>query len=87
MSDPLLDHRLPQLIASVRQYRSADAVALYSADHEWRIVFEADQPAAYIPRVGADIIESIPIATGDLERIVSERGVLADLFQLEARVA
>lgn len=87
ISDPLLDPRLPQLIAAVRQYRSADAVAVYSADHKWRIAFEADQPAAYIPRLGADIVESIPIAPGDLERIVSDRGVLADLFLLAARVA
>jgi hypothetical protein len=85
--DPLLDPRLPRLIVAVRQYRSADAVALYSADHEWRIVFEADQPAAYLPHLGADLIESIPIAPSDLERMVADRGVLADVFPRAARVA
>jgi hypothetical protein len=51
------------------------------------VVFDANQPAAYIPHLGTDIIESMPITPGDLERVVSDRGVPADLFPRAARVA
>jgi len=38
VEDPLNDPRIPALIVAVRQYRSTDAVALFGADHDWRVV-------------------------------------------------
>lgn len=87
ITDPLLDPRVPQLVADVRQYRHRDDVALYSTDAGWRIALNTGEPIAYRRPTG-DMTESVgAVAEGLLESIARHGGVLSDLFPNLARAA
>jgi hypothetical protein len=86
INDPLYDPRIPQLVVAVRQYRSADAVALYSQDHAWRLVIATGKPAAYLPGLDTDLIDSMPLTTGIIESLSAAHGVIADLFPVHTEV-
>ncbi len=47
VADPLHDPRLARLVVALRAYRGIDAVALYAADRDWRIVIESGEPAYF----------------------------------------
>ena len=49
VNQPLHDPRIPALIGDVRQYRTADAVALYGAAPSWRIVVATGDPSPSWP--------------------------------------
>lgn len=84
---PLFDARLLQIIVAVREYRGADVIAVYSTDHDWRIVIETGEPTLYKRDVDSDMIESLPLADGRVEELAAKQGTLADLFPAAARVA
>jgi hypothetical protein len=84
---PLHEPRIPSLIVAVRKYRSADAVALFGADHDWRLAVATGDPATYMPDLDAESVESVALDGGAIEAIAGAHGVLADLFPPEARVA
>jgi hypothetical protein len=69
------------LIVAVRRYRNTDPVALYSLDHGWRLVVATGEPATYLRGLGADPVDSAPVARGTIEGFAASQGVLADLFQ------
>lgn len=88
IDDPLNDPRLPQLVVATRQYRRTDPVALYAADHGWRVVLATGEPAAYLARFGhGEVVDSLPVMAGVIERIAAANGVLGDLFPAAVRVA
>ena len=88
IDDPLNDPRLPQLVVAVRQYRHTDPVALYSADHGWRIVLATGEPAAYLSSVGqGELVDSPPVTAGVVEELAAAHGVLGDLFSAAVRAA
>ncbi len=87
VADPLHDPRLARFVVAVRAYRNIDAVAVYSADLDWRIVIEPGEPAYFLPRLGADAVESADLSREDLDRLAAGQRVLADLFTRPAEVA
>ena len=81
IADPLLDPRLPRLVAAARHYRHCDGVAVFASDVGWRLAFVTGETVAYLPNLGAATIESgATLANGTLEGLVAAAGVLADLF-------
>jgi hypothetical protein len=87
IENPLYDPRIPQLVVMLRRYRSADAVALYSQDHDWRLVFPTGEPAGYLGERGAQTLDSVPLEAGAIEALAADRGVVADLFRPHPQVA
>ncbi|WP_182113845.1 MULTISPECIES: hypothetical protein [unclassified Actinotalea] len=87
VADPLHDPRLARLVAAVRAYRRVDAVAVYAADLDWRIVIEPGQRAYFLPQLGADPFESAALSVEDLDQLVAAQRVLADLFPPTVKVA
>ena len=81
--DPLLDARMPRLVAAVRTYRHRDGVALFGTDTGWRIAFVTGEAIAYRPGPHADSTDSAaPLAEGDLEALAAAGGTLASFFPL-----
>lgn len=87
VSEPLYDPRLVQLVVAIRSYLGVDAVAVYAADLDWRIVIEPGESAFFLPALGADAIESELLTIDDLDHLASGQQVLADLFTHRAEVA
>ncbi len=79
--DPLLDPRVPRLVAAARHYRRCNGVALRAADASWRISVADGEPVGYLTGVGTATVDSTgPLMAGTLERLTATSGVLADLF-------
>jgi hypothetical protein len=87
LADPLADPRIPALLIAPRQYRSADAVALFSLDYGWRLVFDVGGPAAYRAHRDAEVVDSAPISEADLAALAGGSGVLASFFPRSTRAA
>lgn len=87
LDNPLHDPRLPRLVVAVRQYRSADGVAVFALDHDWRLGVTTGEPVLYLPGLDADALESPPLEPGSIERLAAYGGVLADLFHPSSQVA
>lgn len=88
IADPLLDQRVPRLVAAARRYRDRNGVAVFAADEGWRLVCVAGETIAFLAGRGADTVDSAHLVTRrDLERIAAAGGVLADLFHLEEAAA
>lgn len=87
VADPLHDPRLPSLIVAACQYRSAEAVALFASDNDWRVVFAEGEPIAYMANLDSRLIESESRDLEALEILARTQGVLASLFPAELRVA
>jgi hypothetical protein len=87
VADPLHDPRLARLVVAVRAYRGIDAVAVYAADLDWRIIVEPAEPAYFLPSLGADALESAELSLEDLDQLAAGQRVLADLFPRPAEVA
>jgi hypothetical protein len=85
--DPLLDPRVPRLVAAVRHYRKCDGVAVYSLDQGWRLVFNTGDTVAYRSAAGEHVESATPTIDGILEGIAGEGGVLQNLFAQRARAA
>jgi hypothetical protein len=87
VEDPLYDPRIPTLIVAVRRYRATDAVALFSADHSWRVAAGTREPLVYMPNLQAPSVESVPVERNMIEDLAAAHGILADLFAIDTRVA
>lgn len=87
VEDPLRDPRLARLVVAVRAYRNVDAVAVFSADRDWRIVIAPGEPAYFLRSLDADDMTSAPLKVEDLDRLAAGHAVLADLFPRVADVA
>ncbi len=81
IADPLLDPRLPRLLAAVRQYRRCHGVAVYATDSSWRLSLTEGETIAVLPGLGQAVVESIePTSDHLLDQLNAGVGVLADLF-------
>jgi hypothetical protein len=80
IENPLYDARVPHLILAARRYRRADSIAIFSQDHEWRLVVAGGMPILYLPSRVSDTCESAPVATDTIEHLADAQGVLADFF-------
>ena len=80
VNQPLHDPRIPALIGDVRQYRNADAVALYGAAPSWRIVVATGDPVAFMAGIGQPICESAALEADSIAELVAAQGTLANLF-------
>ncbi|MFE0590560.1 hypothetical protein [Micromonospora echinospora] len=81
VDDPLLDPRVPRLIAATRHYRRCRGVAVYAGDSDWRLSVYPEETVAYLPGQGRPTVESVaPLTEGDLDRLAVSVSVLADLF-------
>jgi hypothetical protein len=81
--DPLMDSRIPQLVAATRRYRRCDGVAVHAGDLDWRLAFVSGAEVAYRPGAGpraGTLLLSEPISPGTVEQLAATGGVLADLF-------
>ncbi len=87
VADPLHDPRLARLVVAVRAYRGTNAVAVYAADLDWRIVIEPDEPVYFLPSLEGDALESAALLVEDLDHLAGGQRVLADLFPRPAEVA
>src|SRR5664280_3359134 len=60
IADPLLDTRVPRLVAGIRRYRRCNEVALFSfsTDHEWRLSVHTGDKIAYLGSAG-NLTESV----------------------------
>ena len=84
IDDPLVDPRVPRLVAEVRHYRECDGVAVYAGDGSWRLALPRDEPVVFIAEVGQDErVTERAVTTSQLEELVASSGVLADLFPRE----
>lgn len=82
--DPMLDNRVPVLLASACQYRRCDGVALWDMDDGWRLVFENGKRIRYMPVLGKGVFYSTAELSGSmLDKLASAGGVIADLFPAE----
>jgi hypothetical protein len=80
IADPLLDTRVPRLVAGIRRYRRCNDVALFSTDHEWRLSVHTGDKIAYLGSAG-NLTESVlSMQDGTLEAIARDGGVLSNLF-------
>lgn len=86
VTDPLHDPRLARLVVALRAYGGTEAVAVYAADVDWRIVIEPGKPAYFLPQLGADALESAKLSLEDLDHLAGGQRVLADLFPRPAEV-
>jgi hypothetical protein len=85
---PLYDPRVPAAIVAARRYRSADAVAAFGRDRDWRVVVSTGEPVLFKAGRDAPLVESdMPLAASVLEELVASTGVLGDLFSVDVRVA
>jgi hypothetical protein len=80
IDNPLYDARVPHLIVAARRYRRADSIAIFSQDHQWRLVVAGGMPVVYLPTLGGDMLESAPTATNAIQQLADAQGVLADFF-------
>jgi hypothetical protein len=88
VAHPLHDLRLVRLVLAVRAYRNVNAVSVYAADDDWRIVIEPDLPIVYLSDLDGDALVSSEAATpDDFGRLAAGQSVVADLFPAEASVA
>lgn len=97
ISDPLRDPRMPKLIASIADYRSALSVAVLAerrssndppACRDWRLVWSADQPIMFVTDLADDGQESsTAIGRHDLEVLCGAGRVLEHLFPRDEFVA
>jgi hypothetical protein len=86
IDDPLLDARVPRLVAAVRRYRRCSGVAVYCAD-AWRMVFVDGHHIGYRPaREGLQDSMNVLVG-GQLEQLAASGGVLADLFVAPEQIA
>jgi hypothetical protein len=87
IDDPLLDPRVPRLVAAVRHYRRCDGVAIFAPSAGWRLTLVTGETVAFRPGPGADFGEStVTMVPDSVEQLAATGGVLADLF-LSARDA
>jgi hypothetical protein len=54
----MYDPRIPTLIVAVQQYRSTDAIALFAADHDWRVAASTGDPLAFKANLDSPLLES-----------------------------
>ncbi len=89
MADPLLDPRVPRLLAAARQYRRATGIAVFEVDEGWRLAFVDGEPVTYLPSArGADMLQSNGALDSDsVTALASEGLALAELFPASAHVA
>lgn len=87
VDDPLHDPRLARLVVAVRAYRDVDAVAVFAADHDWRIVIEPGEPTYFLPSLKDEELTSAPLHVQDLDHLAAGHGVLAELFPRTSAVA
>jgi hypothetical protein len=88
IADPLLDPRVPRLIADAHRYRNSNGVAVFAMDNSWRLVSVVGETIAFRPGIGADTVDSAhPVTRQDLEKMVAGGGVLADLFHMDEAAA
>ena len=81
IADPLLDPRLPRLLAATRQYRRCHGVAVYATDGSWRLSLTEGETIAVLPGIGQAVVESSePTSDHLLDQLNAAVGVLADLF-------
>ncbi|MEV0597634.1 hypothetical protein [Nonomuraea cavernae] len=81
ITDPLLDPRLPRLLAATRQYRECSGIAVYATDGSWRLSMIGGERIAVLPGFGQLVIESTePVSDHVVDQINTAVGVLADLF-------
>jgi len=81
IADPMLDNRVPVLLASACQYRRCDGVALFDIDDGWRLVHANGKPIRYMPVLGKDIFNSTQaLSSSLLDKLAFTGGVIADLF-------
>lgn len=78
--DPLVDPRVPRLVAGVRHYRKCDGVAVYSAEHGWRLVLSTGDTIAYRSATGELIDSAYPRLDGVLVGIAGDGGVLRNML-------
>lgn len=80
VAEPLLDPRIPRLIAAFRDYRRFGRVQIFAGEG-WRVVVDDGAPIAYLPGLDRDGVESTLGLTDDLLRSLTRSdAVLADLF-------
>lgn len=87
IADPLNDPRVPALLTSIGQYRSADILTVVGEDHDWRLAVPTDSRIYFMSSLAAAERESVPLRAGEIEKLVVAGGVLGDLFPLAARYA
>lgn len=81
IDDPLLDTRVPQLMVAARRYRRCTGVAVFSVDHDWRVVCVESEPVAVLGRLGGTQLESTrALLPNELELMAGSGRVLGDLF-------
>jgi hypothetical protein len=81
LDNPLRDPRIPQLVTAARRYRRCDGVAISADDAGWRLAIKTGTSIAYRPDVDSSMVESsADISAGEIERMASAGGILADLF-------
>jgi hypothetical protein len=81
IADPLLDPRLPRLLAATRQYRRCRGIAVYATDGNWRVSLTEGDTIAVLPGLGQEVVESKePVNDLVLDQLSTAVGVLADLF-------
>ncbi|MFG2076088.1 hypothetical protein [Nonomuraea maritima] len=81
ITDPLLDPRLPRLLAATRQYRRCRGIAVHATDGSWRLSMIDGKRIAVLPGLGQQFIESSDLVSDHvLDQINTAVGVLADLF-------
>lgn len=87
VTTPLHDPRLPSLVVAVSRYRKTDAVAVYAADAEWRLVVSGGEPVMYLADLDAATRESAPTSPHDVASLAASNGVFADLLPADTQVA
>lgn len=84
IANPLVDPRLPRMVADVRQYRQCDGIAVYAGDGSWRLALPRDEPVVFVAELGQDErVTERALTSSQLEELVASSGVLADLFRRE----
>ncbi len=87
VQDPLNDHRIPSLVASIGQYRRTDTVTVFGTDIDWRLAISPGTPIYFLASLNESAVESAPIDSGAIEGLAAANGVLAGLFPAAARSA
>ena len=80
--DPLLDPRVPRLVAAAHRYRRCEGVAVYGpVDADWRLAFRTGAAIAYREKGTHAVVRStVLVSDGLLEQLAGTGGVLASLF-------
>lgn len=89
IADPLRDPVMLRLLAELRQYRAATSVAVFDKDGRWRLAIKPGESVAlkanWLDEGFAESRDAV--SDGQLRRLLSTGGSLADLFSPEHRAA